>query len=402
VDFYAHEGQAPDAATTHYGDGGLAGALWQARGGPPFTFTAHSLGAQKLDRLLEKPGNTLSSLDAHYHFGRRIAAERIAMNRAGRIITSTHQEQSEQYGHPAYHGAVDPEGSGSDGKCRFAVVPPGVNLRIFDADVQGPDDKQIAEYLERMLERDIETDRRALPAVLCSSRLDPKKNHIGLVEAFAQSHELRAAANLLIVLRGVESIHNREGLDDAERQVLDEIVEMCEAQDLWGAISAFSLGSQNELAGAYRHLGRRRSVFALTALYEPFGLAPLEAMAAGLPAVVTRNGGPSESLYDAATGQEFGVLVDPTDPEDIAAGLLRLVRPGTSVGPDNEWRAFRKAGRQRVLSLYTWERTAEGYETAIEEIVSDRLPIPSYFWDPRPENDLTVAQLATVWRPRRT
>ena len=34
---------------------------------------------------------------------------------------------------------------------------------------------------------------------------------------------------------------------------------------------------------------------ALTALYEPFGLAPLEAMAAGLPAVVSKFVGPSAS-----------------------------------------------------------------------------------------------------------
>ncbi|MCL7454734.1 MAG: glycosyltransferase, partial [Anaerolineae bacterium] len=67
---------------------------------------------------------------------------------------------------------------------------------------------------------------------------------------------------------------------------------------LWGKVSAFSLNSQQELASAYRYLSKRRSVFALTALYEPFGLAPLEAMAAGLPAIVTQNGGPSESLYE--------------------------------------------------------------------------------------------------------
>ena len=95
------------------------------------------------------------------------------------------------------------------------------------------------------------------------------------------SAELQAAANLLIVVRGAEDIHSREGLTATERAVLDEVVAVCEAHNLWGKVSAFSLASQNELAAAYRHLSARRSVFALTALYEPFGLAPLEAMAAG-------------------------------------------------------------------------------------------------------------------------
>jgi sucrose-phosphate synthase len=388
VRFYDKEGRQPAVATGHYGDGGLSAALWQARGGPPFTFTGHSLGAQKLDRLLEKPGNTLAQLDAHYYFARRIAAERVAMNHAARIITSTRQEQIEQYGHAAYRGAVDP---GDEN--RFAVVPPGVNLRIFDPGIRGPDDGRIAAYLEKMLARDIDPGRRALPAILCSSRLDPKKNQVGLVRAFALSAELRASANLLIVVRGAEDIHSRQGLTAAERAVLDEIVALCEAHDLWGTISAFSLASQHELAAAYRHLGARRSVFALTALYEPFGLAPLEAMAAGLPAVVTRNGGPSESLYDQATGREFGVLVDPADPADIAAGLLRLV------GPEDEWQAFQQAGRERVLSRYTWERTAGGYLDVIERMLAPWLPIPAYFGDPRPENDLAAALLEEVWPP---
>jgi sucrose-phosphate synthase len=386
VDFYAVEERQPDAATTHYGDGGLAGALWLASGGPPFTFTGHSLGAQKLDRLLAKGDQTLAKLDAHYHFTQRIAAERVAMNHAACIITSTEQERREQYGHSAYNHAVDPA---QDGK--FAVVPPGVNLRIFGADVEGPEDGRIAAYVEQMLARDVDAGRGELPAVLCSSRLDPKKNHAELVRAFAQSAELQAAANLLIVVRGAEDIHSRRNLTETEGAVLDEIVDICEQSDLWGKVSAFSLDSQQELASAYRYLSGRHSVFALTALYEPFGLAPLEAMAAGLPAVVTRNGGPSESLYDRETGREFGILVDPTDPQDIAAGLLRLV------GPANEWQALHKAGRERVLDRYTWEQTAAGYLRVLERVLAARLPIPDYFWDPKPETEPSLGSLASIW-----
>ncbi len=377
--FYAEEGLEPDAATAHYGDGGLAAAIWQAAGGPPYTFTGHSLGAQKLDRLLAAGSNTVAGLDARYHFARRLAAERVAMNHAARIVTSTRQEQREQYGHPAYAGAVDPHDDH-----RFAIIPPGVNLEVFDASLPGPDDERIGTFLERMLARDIAPNRRSLAAVVCSSRLDPKKNHRGLVLAFARNPQLQSVANLLIVVRGAEDIHSREGFTREECAVLDEIVTICEAHDLWGKVSAFSLESQSELAAAYRHLASRRSVFALTALYEPFGLAPLEAIAAGLPAVVTRHGGPSESLFDERTGEEFGVLVEPSDPDDIAVGLLRLV------GPQSEWAALREKGRERVLSRYTWERTAASYLKVIEQVLTRRLPIPPYFTDPGPSTDLTL------------
>jgi sucrose-phosphate synthase len=109
--------------------------------------------------------------------------------------------------------------------------------------------------------------------------------------------------------------------------------------------------------------------------------------------VVTRNGGPSESLYDQETGQEFGILVDPTDPRDIAAGLLRLV------GPENEWQAFHEAGQRRVLDRYTWEQTAAGYLRVLERTQAAHLPIPDYFWDPKPENEPALGSLGSVWSP---
>ena len=51
IRFYEDEGTLPDASTTHYADGGLCGALLQKEQGIPFTFTGHSLGAQKMDKL---------------------------------------------------------------------------------------------------------------------------------------------------------------------------------------------------------------------------------------------------------------------------------------------------------------------------------------------------------------
>ncbi|NIV33227.1 MAG: glycosyltransferase, partial [Anaerolineae bacterium] len=71
-----------------------------------------------------------------------------------------------------------------------------------------------------------------------------------------------------------------------------------------------------------------------------------EAMSCGLPAVVTRSGGPSESLREG--DREFGVLVDPNDPADIARGLLRLL------ASTQAWDQFQRAGMARVLARYTW------------------------------------------------
>jgi sucrose-phosphate synthase len=386
--FYRQEGSLPDAFTAHYADGALSAALLNKHSGVPFTFTGHSLGAQKMDKLGVTRDN-LAEIDARFHFAQRIFAERLGMNHAGRIITSTSQERLEQYAHPAYHGAVDP---GDDS--RFAVVPPGVNLRVFSPE-PSPDDGTIRLRIDAALERDIVAGRRDLPLVVASSRLDAKKNHIGLVQAFAASAELRARANLAIVVRGLDDpLHDYGTLSSGEKAIMDQITTAVHEGDLWGLVTAFPLNSQAELAAAYRILAQRRSGFALTALYEPFGLAPLEAMSCGLPAVVTRNGGPSESMREG--GQEFGVLLDPADPQDIARGLLRVV------GSRESWQHFHEAGIQRVLSLYTWERTAEGYLRVVEEMLKGprhegMLAIPEYFVEPGVGTEIPLEELAAVY-----
>lgn len=393
IDFYENRGEFPDAATTHYGDGGLVGALLKKKKGINYTFTGHSLGGQKMDRFDASRGN-LEELNERFNFARRIFAERAAMNHADQVITSTYQERYNQYDHPVYSGAVSVE---NDEK--FSVVPPGVNRRLFKEE-EGPDDDKIARRIESAIDRDIAKNRRDLPLVICSSRLDAKKNHLGLVNAFAESSELREAANLAIVVRGASNpLKQRERYEGESKEILDKIASILEGEDLWKVVTSFPLENQSELAAAYRWGKERRSVFALTALYEPFGLAPLEAMSCGLPAVVTDQGGPTESMSDSETQDEYGILVDPKDPEEIARGLLR------PLSSEETWNKFSKKGRKRVLSRYTWEKTAKSYLKVLKEIKDkptsdkDSLDIPEYFTNPVPETDIKLEQLADLYFP---
>ncbi len=390
--FFADQGRWPDAITTHYGDGGLAGVLIEEARGIPFTFTGHSLGAQKMDKLHVTRAN-LADIDARYHFRERIFAERLSMNRSALNIVSTRQERFEQYSHPAYRGAVDVAND-----ARFAVIPPGVALNIFDAQVRSAQETAVIAHVEAMLTRDLSPERRGMPVIIASSRLDPKKNHLSLLQAFAASPTLQDHANLVLITGALaDPLREDGGAGEVERSVLRQLRAEVERAQLWGKVSAFALQGQSALAAAYRYFAQRPgSVFALTALYEPFGLAPLEAAAAGLPLVVTRNGGPSESLYE--NGLEYGVLVDPADPADIARGLERLVtRP-------EAWADFARRGRQRVLDRYTWERTAEGYATHIEALLAqppsrsaERLPLPDYFREPTEARSIPLEALAELY-----
>lgn len=84
--------------------------------------------------------------------------------------------------------------------------------------------------------------------------------------------------------------------------------------------------------------------FVYVSLFEGFGLSPLEAMACGAPVVVSNTTSLPEVVGDA------GVLVDPSDPEEIAAAISRLL--------DDD--AYRESLVPRSIDraqAFSWSRT---------------------------------------------
>ncbi len=350
LEFYASNDETFDFITTHYGDGGLAGVLLSERSGVPFSFTGHSLGAQKMDKL-HVTEETMHSLNETYQFAKRLSAERSAMKGASIIFTSTEQERDEQYHHPAYQGAGDvnnPE--------KFVIAPPGVNEEIFGENVVNDLEEDVGKMLDQTLVRDIDPDRVNLPYIVLASRLDPKKNHLGLLEAYAESKALQAISNVAISLRGVEdAFTSYDNLKDNEKTIMHALMNVIQKHQLKGKVTFINITSQKALAASYRYFSTMRSIFCLTALYEPFGLAPIEAMCAGLPAAVTQYGGPADVLKDDKDA--YGVLLDVHDQEHIIKGLMQIFK---------HFEFYQKQGLYRVKSTFTWQATAKRYLEAIQ------------------------------------
>jgi glycosyltransferase involved in cell wall biosynthesis len=98
---------------------------------------------------------------------------------------------------------------------------------------------------------------------------------------------------------------------------------------------------------------------------EPFGYAPLEANACGLPVVAVAEGGVRETVIDGVNGQ----LVD-AEPAEIGAAVQRLFNDPAAA------RRLGEAGRQLVLERWTLEAAGDRLERHLEESIHLREAAP--------------------------
>jgi len=345
MEYFRHQNHYPDILHSHYADAGYVGSQLANQLSIPLIHTGHSLGRVKRARLFAN-GVSTAEIESQYNMSKRINAEEQVLATAERVITSTNQEIEEQY---EIYDFYQPE--------QMRVIPPGTNLNQF----QPPRGDELGSELYQQLTYSLKDANK--PIILALSRPDPRKNIAALIEAFGQSPELQAKANLVIIAG------NRDDVDDLEsgaQEVFHEIWGMIDRYDLYGKVSLPKHHSRNEVAFIYRVAAASGGVFVNPALTEPFGLTLIEAAASGLPIVATEDGGPRDIIENC----QNGILIDPLEPQTITHALLEMLYQ-----PDMKDRMIQQ-GLTGVKAHYAWAAHAESYLKLINPIIknAERLP----------------------------
>lgn len=110
--------------------------------------------------------------------------------------------------------------------------------------------------------------------------------------------------------------------------------------------------TEAELRDAYAQAG----CLAYAPVREPFGLAALEAMAAGAPVVGVNEGGVRETIVDGVTG-----VLAPRNATEFGQRIMEVLR-----NPERAGR-FATAARKHVLSRFNWDTHMQLLERLLEE-----------------------------------
>lgn len=169
------------------------------------------------------------------------------------------------------------------------------------------------------------------PVAISVARLSPEKDFQTLIRGFSLARW--QIPNLRLIIVG----------DGPERSALERLtfqLGLCDRVEF--------LGEQRDVA---RLLGQA-SIFVSTSLTEGISLTLLEAMAVGLPVVVTAVGGNPEVVLEGVTGH----LCPPRSPQAFAEALVKLCMK------QDCWVSYGRAGRERVLAYFDIRRLASEYE----------------------------------------
>ncbi|MBI1975582.1 MAG: glycosyltransferase family 4 protein [Candidatus Vogelbacteria bacterium] len=166
---------------------------------------------------------------------------------------------------------------------------------------------------------------------------------VGILFAHRRFEDLIVAVNIL-KSKGYDMTLSIVG-GDADLRYKERLVSLIASLHLENTVTLLGAVSGKELLGAYAG----HDVFVFPSHLQSWGIAVFEAMASGMPVIVSRTAGASEVLTDG----ENALLVSPKSPSEIAAAIEQLFNK-PELTP-----TLSKAGRKFVEENISWGQYTE-------------------------------------------
>jgi glycosyltransferase involved in cell wall biosynthesis len=207
------------------------------------------------------------------------------------------------------------------GRGRIAVVPPGIDLDVFrpaDHAPAGP------------------------PSVLFLAGLERRKGVDTLLDAFATIAPAHPDVRLRVAGKG---------------SLEDEVRARAAREPLAGRVEILGQVDRPDVPG----LLRESTLLCMPSLGEPLGMSALEALASGLPVVVTDSGGLADLVPDEGSRK-----VAPGDAPALARALDELL------GLSRDELAALGAHNREFAAKYSWEAAVDRLEQVYADVVGAR------------------------------
>ncbi|MBE9028831.1 MSMEG_0565 family glycosyltransferase [filamentous cyanobacterium LEGE 11480] len=184
------------------------------------------------------------------------------------------------------------------------------------------------------------------PVYLTVGGIEPRKNSLNLLRAFAQVRAQQPVAQLVIV--GGATLFDYQDYRDRFFQLAKQLgIEVGQSLILPGVVS------DADLPAMYRC----GDVFCFPSLKEGWGLVVMEAIAAGLPIVLS-----DQSPFTEFMGVDQACWVDPQLPSSIARGMLKLTH--------DQLRINLVAKSRAILPNYSWPHSAQLHVAHYRQLIA--------------------------------
>jgi D-inositol-3-phosphate glycosyltransferase len=321
--FIGQERESYDLIYSHYWLSGLAGEEIKQKFNLPLVHIYHTLAFLKERALREESREHKSRKEAERHLAYVSDA----------IISSSEDEMRslvDEYRIPSSKGSI---------------IYPGVNKKLFYP------------YEDRAVIREMrarEKDR----IILYVGRIDPAKRLMTVIEALELLREKHLPLYSQLKLIVVGGGRKREDLPGNKEFM--RIKESIREKKLKGKVVFLGSKKQSHLHKYYS----AAEALVMPSLYESFGLVPVEAMACGTPALVSRIGEMRNIVQEGKNGFSF----PPNNPSSLARGLEHFFSNKESL-----WNGEKI--RENVVKNYSWEKTAEGTYSLFRKLRREKASI---------------------------